>query len=130
MQGTLGVKMGKRVSLFREVRSDISISISVYIHPEDGSLVIEGQDCGEMVMKFHGDSDYEYWVVIPALEKGKLLESLQEKGFGRRDWQLWVSDDVRLLSAVKARFGGNNDVISEIQKYCAESGIVTKFHSY
>ena len=116
--------------LFYERRPDLSVSVSAYIHPETRDLIIEGHDVGEFVQNFSGDSDYEYWVVIPAQEKGKLLEPLQEKGFGRRDWQLWVSDDVRLLSAVKARFGGNNDVISEIQRYCAESGIVTKFHSY
>lgn len=115
--------------LFRVRRPDLSVLISAYIHPEYKSLVIEGHDCGESVRNLHGDSDYEYWVIIPAHEKLKLLADLQVKGFGRGNWQIWVSDDTRLLSAVKARFGGNNELITAIQNYCKDIGIKTEFHS-
>jgi len=125
-----GNKIGKRVQLLSIRRPDLTVSISAFIHSETKSLVIAGHDCGEFVQNFKGDSDYEYWVIIPAHEKLKFLADLQGKGFGRKDWQIWVSDDVRLLSAVKARFGGNNELITDIQKYCADIGIGTEFHSY
>lgn len=106
------------------------MSIFAYIHPENKSLVIEGYDCGEFVRNFQGDSDYEYWVIVQESEKRKLLDTLLENGYGRGCWQVWVSDDTRLLYAVKARFRGINEVISEIQKYCAEIGVRAEFHSY
>ena len=122
--------MGKHVHLFSERRPDLSVSVSAYIRQGAKDLVIAGHDVGEFVQNFRGDSDYEYWVIIPAHEKLKLLTDLHEKGFGGRKWQPWVSDDIRLLSAVKERFGGNNAIISEVQKYCEEVGVRTEFHSY
>jgi hypothetical protein len=98
--------MGKHVHLFSERRPDLSVSVSAYIHQETKDLVIAGHDMGEFVQNFRGDSDYEYWVIIPAHEKLKLLTDLHEKGFGGRKWQPWVSDDIRLLSALKARSAG------------------------
>ena len=39
---------------------------------EDGDLLFSGQDIGDAPEEIFGDSDYEYWLTIPAAEKDQL----------------------------------------------------------
>ncbi|MFW9919324.1 MAG: hypothetical protein ACFFED_06980 [Candidatus Thorarchaeota archaeon] len=76
-----------RVSLV-EKRGETSIFIDAEIDDE-GRLVVSGQDIGRAPKEFWGDSDYEYWVIIPPEEKDKLLLALIE---------LVYKDDLYLVS--------------------------------
>ena len=57
-----------------------SIHIDVRIN-ENGDLLFSGQDIGNAPEMFFGDSDYEYWLTVPAAEKDKLLLALLEKHY-------------------------------------------------
>ena len=43
---------------------------------ESGDLVLEGQDLGPLVDSVWGDSDYEYWVTVPAPHLNDLVRRL------------------------------------------------------
>ena len=58
-----------------------SIYIDVRID-KNGDLLISGQDVGEAPEEVFGDSDYEYWLTIPAVEKDRMLLALIEKHYG------------------------------------------------
>ena len=60
-----------------EERGDTSIFIDAKIDG-DGNLVISGQDIGDAPKEFWGDSDYEYWVVVPHDQKDRVLLALLE----------------------------------------------------
>ena len=50
-----------------------SVSVSLDAHvDDDGSLNLEGQDIGETVEQYWGDSDYEYFLYV---KKGGSQES-------------------------------------------------------
>ena len=57
-----------------------SIHIDVCIE-KNGDLRFSGQDIGEAPEEIFGDSDYEYWLTVPAAEKDKLLLALIEKHY-------------------------------------------------
>ncbi|MFW9845631.1 MAG: hypothetical protein ACFFD6_02700 [Candidatus Thorarchaeota archaeon] len=61
-----------------EHRGSTSIFIDAEIDKE-GRLVLSGQDIGELPEKHFGDSDYEYWVIVPRDQKDRILLSLMEK---------------------------------------------------
>jgi hypothetical protein len=57
-----------------------SIHIDVRID-ENGDLLFSGQDIGNAPEEVFGDSDYEYWLTVPAAEKDKLLLALIERHY-------------------------------------------------
>ena len=72
--------MNDPIKLFSQGGST-SIHIDARI-TEEGDLLLSGQDIGEIPEKFFGDSDYEYWLTVPASEKDRLLLALLEKHYG------------------------------------------------
>jgi len=59
-------------------------STSIYIDmsiDENGNLLFSGQDIGSAPDEIFGDSDYEYWLTVPASEKDRLLLALLEKHY-------------------------------------------------
>ena len=83
---------------------------SVYIDAEvtdDGDLLFSGQDIGKAPSEFFGDSDYEYWLQIKAVDKDQLLLSLVEKIYSR-----------------------NTKLISDIMEHLNLKNIAYDFHSY
>ena len=59
-------------------------STSIYIDmsiDEDGNLLFSGQDIGSEPEEIFGDSDYEYWLTVPAAELVRLLLALLEKHY-------------------------------------------------
>ena len=59
-------------------------STSIYIDmsiDENGNLLFSGQDIGSAPDEIFGDSDYEYWLTVPAAEKDRLLLALLEKHY-------------------------------------------------
>ena len=57
-----------------------SIHIDMRID-ENGDLLFSGQDIGNAPEEIFGDSDYEYWLTVPASEKDRLLLALLEKHY-------------------------------------------------
>ena len=57
-----------------------SIHIDMRIE-ESGDLIFSGQDIGSAPEEIFGDSDYEYWLTVPAAAKDRLLLALLEKHY-------------------------------------------------
>jgi hypothetical protein len=64
------------------VRQGGSTSIHIDVRIDDsGDLLFSGQDIGDAPEEIFGDSDYEYWLTVPASEKDRLLLALLEKHY-------------------------------------------------
>lgn len=83
-----------------------SIHIDVRVE-ENGDLLFSGQDIGDAPEEIFGDSDYEYWLTVPAAEKDRLLLALIEK-----------------------YYAGNPLVISELRELMEAQGIPCAFFSH
>jgi len=97
--------MSGNVSLV-EHKGPTSIYIRVEI-TDDGDLLFSGQDLGEAPRKVFGDSDYEYWLTIKAIDKDRVLLALIEK-----------------------HYSGNTTLISELMEYFKTKDIAYDFQSY
>jgi hypothetical protein len=98
-------RMSDKVSLVQ-----IEGATSIYIDAEitdEGDLLFSGQDIGQVPSEMFGDSDYEYWLTIKAVNKDKVLLALIEK-----------------------LYSGNSRLISELMDYLKSKGIPYEFHSY
>ena len=73
----------------------------------DGVLRFSGHDMGEAPERFFGDDEYEYWLVIEARDKDRLLLALIDK-----------------------LYSGNLSLISEFQSFLSSEGIPSNFWSY
>ena len=89
-----------------EVKGATSIYIDVEI-THAGDLLFSGQDLGEAPESFFGDSDYEYWLMIPKEHKDGVLLALIEK-----------------------HHTGNKSVITQFQELLKSKGIPSEFHSW
>jgi hypothetical protein len=95
----------RRVSLVN-IDGPTSIRIDAEITAA-GDLLLSGQDIGQAPSECFGDSDYEYWLTIPAASK----------------------DDV-LLAVIQALYSGNASLMSELKEFLEARGIPCKFDSY
>lgn len=60
---------------------------------ENGDLVLEGCDNGEMVREIWGDFDYEYWITVKADYKDTiLLHLIQEKFDSESKFKEWLKE--------------------------------------
>jgi len=98
--------MGNSISIARQEGSDITISIHAHISP-DGGLRLEGDDVGKRVEELFGDSDYEYWVDVPASEIGRLL-----------------------LLLLKEKYDGDLQAVSKFRTFCESNGIAHRFFNW
>ena len=87
-------------------RGETSITIDAEI-TEDGALQLSGQDIGEAPKEFWGDDDYEYWLLVLAEQKDRVLLALLEK-----------------------LYQGNPRAVSEFQHFLKERKIPCSFHSW
>lgn len=83
-----------------------SIHIDVRIE-ENGDLRLSGQDIGEAPEAIFGDSDYEYWLTVPAAEKDRVLLALIDK-----------------------LYRGNPSAVSELKEFLEARNIACSFHTY
>ena len=83
-----------------------SIHIDMRID-ENGNLLFSGQDIGDAPEEIFGDSDYEYWLTVPAAEKDRLLLALLEK-----------------------HYAGDALVISTLREFMESKEIPCSFYSY
>lgn len=73
----------------------------------DGVLRFSGQDMGEAPEKFFGEDEYEYWLVVQAIDK-----------------------DRTLLALIDKLYSGNLSLISDFQNLLNSEGIPSTFFSY
>lgn len=92
------------VAALHDVVEDIDISVEI---TSDGVLRFSGQDMGEATERFFGKDEYEYWLVVEAIDKERILLALIDK-----------------------LYAGNLKVISEFQGFLGSEGIPSKFWSY
>jgi hypothetical protein len=83
-----------------------SRSVRLTVKP-DGAVQIETQDMGEQVERIWGDSDYEFWIDIPAAELAKLAFAL-----------------------LKDRYAGRSGAVDELSRFCKEQQIDYKRGSW
>jgi hypothetical protein len=101
----------EKVVLFKEERPNIKIYMEVYLD-EKGQLIFDGQDIGQSVEKWYGDSDYEYSYTIKASEVKKLYALLG----------ITNSDQNTLLLKIKSQFEGN-DAYSRFGDFMVQNNI-------
>jgi hypothetical protein len=95
-----------------------------------GDLVVEVQDLGEEMERLFGDFDYEWWVVVRASNKPKLLERLWKL---RQDISPTVASsdqDAALLSLIERTFGGRPSAPSDLEDWLKENGIAYEVSTY
>ena len=97
--------MSGKIELVRQ-DGPTSIYIDVRIK-KNGDLLFSGQDIGSAPSDMYGDSDYEYWLTIPAAEKDRALLALIEK-----------------------HYSGDGMVISKLRELMKSKKIRCRFHSH
>ncbi len=85
---------------------ETSIRIGAAILP-NGDLQLSGQDIGKAPLEIFGDSDYEYWLTVPAGQK-----------------------DALLLVLLESLYAGDTSVVSKMQAMLAAKNIPCEFFSY
>lgn len=83
-----------------------SVYILARVDPK-GSLLVEGQDLGELPQEVFGDREYEYTVIVKATEKDRLL-----------------------LLLLKELFGGDSSAVTRFRKWLEANGIPYEFQTF
>ena len=73
----------------------------------DGSVRLDAQDMGKQVEEVWGDSDYEFWVDVPAEALGKLAFAL-----------------------LREKYAGRSRAVDEFRAFCEREDIEHKWGSY
>jgi hypothetical protein len=73
----------------------------------DGSVLMETQDMGEYVERIWGDSDYEFWMDVPAGALPKLVFAL-----------------------LRDRYAGRAGAVDEFRNFCKQETIDHKWDSW
>ncbi len=123
----------KKVKLVAH-RGETSVFIDAEID-EKGNLVLSGQDIGKAPEEWFGDSDYEYWLVVAASEKDRILTMLLGQVAGRQQF-IPASDasedekDWALLGAIEKTYGGDLRAVSAFRDLLEANGIRFEFRTY
>ena len=81
-----------------------SVRVSV---DSDGSVRLDAQDMGKQVEDVWGDSDYEFWVDVPAAALRKLVFAL-----------------------LREKYAGRSKAVDEFRAFCIREEIEHKWDSY
>lgn len=121
--------MENSIHISRTELLDSTKAIDAYLN-SDGSLRLKGTESGELVKRWWGEDDYEYWVDVPASEIGRLvLRLLREKGGDEPSVDIPSSEIGRLvLLLLKERFHGNTRAVEEFKKFCESNDVAHRFH--
>ena len=107
-----------------------SVYISAAIN-EVGDLVFSGQDLGAAPSAIFGDSDYEYWLTVPASHKHELLGILSAAAEAAIPASHGTDQtDHLLLQVIKKRYQGDLCLVSRVQTQLDEQGIPYSFATY
>ncbi len=100
-----GVIKTHAAELFR-VKGSRFRSIHLYVHA-DGSVRLDAHDMGTSVEEVWGDSEYEFWVDVPATELHKLVFAL-----------------------LREKYRGREQAVDEFTTFCKQEAIERKWGSY
>ena len=106
----------QKVTLCESKQERVSICVTASLI--DGKLIISGQDTGDAPEEFWGDSDYEYWLTIPATDTKKLFNLLCAD-----------NPDADPMDVLQNRFHGES-AFSSIREFCQRHGINAAFDSH
>ena len=127
------ISESKKVQLYEE-RGEASRFIDAEI-TKDGDIVMTGQDLGKITEEFWGDSDYEFFVYIPASYKDDVYRVLLEKL--SKDYPEAVNklDKFRLtedavLALIEKLYAGNPKAVDDFKDYMRSQGIPAEFDSW
>ena len=81
-------------------------SVRLAVHA-DGSVRLDAQDMGKFVEEVWGDTDYEFWVDVPATALRKLAFIL-----------------------LRERYAGRSGAVDEFRAFCKREGIEHEWNSY
>jgi hypothetical protein len=93
------------VELNREEGAEFR-SVRLTVKP-DGSVFLDAQDMGKTVEEIWGDSDYEFWVDVPATALRKLVFAL-----------------------LRERYAGRPRAVDEFNDFCEKEGIDHKWDNW
>jgi hypothetical protein len=128
-QGDADGEREGRVSLFAgTLPSGITSYADAYIN-DQGDLVVAVQDLGPEVERLFGDSDYEWWVVVQASDRPKLLERLMAEQ-SRSAALTAGAEDAVLLSLLEDKFAGRPSASAELEEWLTANGIAFKRSVY
>ena len=122
-----------KVQLYEE-RGETSRYIDAEI-TKDGDLVMTGQDLGKLPEEYWGDSDYEFFVYIPAKYKKDVHRVLLEKfhadnpSVANNFEDLKSTDDV-ILALLYKIYAGNPKAVDQFKDYVRSKGIPAEFDSW
>ena len=102
---------------------------------EKGNLLLSGQDIGKAPEAWLGDSDYEYWLVVAASDKERVLsillgqvaggQQLRPASNASQDEKNWA-----LLTVIAKKYGGDQRVVSALFDLLKANGIRYEFHTF
>jgi hypothetical protein len=125
------------VRLVHHTTGPTRIFIEVYIDAETGNLVFDGQDIGEPVKAWFGDSDYEYWLVVKNSWKPALIAALMQDAGGRPGIAGGIfartpdmGDDELLLALILDRYHDDISAVTRFREWCDAHNIPTEYSSY
>lgn len=123
----------KKVKLYEE-RGETSRYIDAEI-TKDGDLVMTGQDLGKLPKEFWGDSDYEFWVYVPAKYKHDVHRVLLEKFHADNpnvvdQFKDSNSTDDVILALLQKLYAGNPKAVDQFKDFMRSQGIPAEFDSW
>ena len=123
----------KKVQLYEE-RGETSRYIDAEI-TKDGDLVMTGQDLGKLPQEYWGDSDYEFWVYVPAKYKDDVHRILLEKFHADNpnvvdQFKDSNSTDDVILALLQKLYAGNPKAVDQFKDFIRSQGIPAEFDSW
>jgi hypothetical protein len=104
------IKEGSRgerwVTVAERERPGLAESIWVNLDA-NGSLNFHGQDLGDDIKPIWGDDEYEYGIIVPSAEIGRLV-----------------------LLLLKEKYDGDIGAVDKFQKFCKDNKIANEFWSW
>jgi hypothetical protein len=91
-----------KLKLIESRHEGLSVFLDAKIN-EQGDLELEGQDVGASVEAHWGDSDYEYWVVVPKDYKDTVLLWLLKERFDAAPSPAPFKNDCEFMEWLKAK---------------------------
>jgi len=94
-----------------------------------------GQDLGKLPKEFWGDSDYEFWVYVPAKYKDDVHRVLLEKFHADNpnvvdQFKDSNSTDDVILALVEKLYAGNPKAVDQFKDFMRSQGIPAEFDSW
>jgi hypothetical protein len=104
------------VTLYQEKVARLKSIVTATIN-ENGTMLVEGYDIGQLVEKYWDNSNYEYSMKLlpPSVEKLKMIFQI-------------VEDEV-LLSSIQQQFGGAL-AFSTFKLFLDQNGVVYEYFSW